>query len=308
MNKLTVKFDEKVDKALTGDPNVSQVGIIYKTKNYNKFVLNSINRMINQTRVNHFVEEYKDRQIISPIEVMPNNDGKLVILDGQHRFRAWMKLGLPVYFYETISGDDSTQGLRQRNQGKAWNTLDTVNSFAADDRNKEVQKQYRDLQEIIMFTQNKLGRLPLIPLIELAEGVDKVLDQRIVYSHHDFRNGNYQTYNRTEFEKVILRIAEMQGKLDNPISLTAAMFRALFMIMSNQYANASYMAQCINQDRPAFNAIAVSNNNFEVGKQMLNLYNAKAILNGQKPISYALGIDGVILKDKYFKLFLKNKK
>ena len=86
------------------------------------------------------------------------------------------------------------------------------------------------------------------------------------------------------------------------------MFRALFTIMGNQYANASYMSQCINQDRPAFNAIAVSNNNFEVGKQMLNLYNAKAILNGQKPISYALGIDGVILKDKYFKLFLKNKK
>lgn len=308
MNKLTVKFDEKVDKALTGDPNVSQVGIIYKTKNYNKFVLNSINRMINQTRVNHFVKEYRDRQIISPIEVMPNNDGKLVILDGQHRFRAWMKLGLPVYFYETISGDDSTQGLRQRNQGKAWNTLDTVNSFAADDRNKEVQKQYRDLQEIIMFTQNKLGRLPLIPLIELAEGVDKVLDQRIVYSHHDFRNGNYQTYNRTEFEKVILRIAEMQGKLDNPISLTAAMFRALFTIMSNQYANASYMAQCINQDRPAFNAIAVSNNNLEVGKQMLSLYNSKAILNGQKSISYAVGIDGIILKDKHFKLFLQNKK
>ena len=308
MNKVTIKFDKKVDKKLTDDPSISQVGIIYKTKNYKKFVLNSINRVINQTRVNHFVKEYKERQIISPIEVMHNNDGKLVILDGQHRFRAWMKLGLPVYFYETISGDDSTQGLRQRNQGKAWNTLDTVNSFAADDRNKEVQKQYRDLQAIIMFTQNKLGRLPLIPLIELAEGIDKVLDQRIVYSHYDFKNGNYRTYNRPEFEKVILRIADMQSKLDNPISLTAAMFRALFTIMGNQYANASYMAQCINQDRPAFNAIAVSNNNFEVGKQMLYLYNAKAILNGQKPISYALGIDGVILKDKYFKLFLKNKK
>ena len=33
MNKVTIKFDKKVDKKLTDDPSISQVGIIYKTKN-----------------------------------------------------------------------------------------------------------------------------------------------------------------------------------------------------------------------------------------------------------------------------------
>ena len=166
---MQINFSENVNQNLVNDNDFDKVGLVYRTTEYQDFVLNSINRKINDARVKHFVKEYKERQIISPIEVMrDHNTGKLVILDGQHRFRAWVKLGLPIYFFETISGDDSTQGLRQRNQGKSWSTLDIVNSFASDNRQPEQAKQYRDLQEIIMYTQDALGRVPLIPLIELA--------------------------------------------------------------------------------------------------------------------------------------------
>lgn len=306
---MQINFSENVNNNLVNDNNFEKVGLIYRTTNYQDFVLNSINRKINNARVKHFVNEYKDRQIISPIEVMrDDNTGKLVILDGQHRFRAWMKLGLPIYFFETISGDDSTQGLRQRNQGKAWSTLDTVNSFASDDRKPAQAKQYRDLQEIIMYTQDALGRVPLIPLIELASGINRDLDQRIIYAHHDFKNGLYTTYDRDNFIDVIDQIHIMQTKLHGDVTMTASMFRGLFTILSIKDANASYLAQCINQDRSAFEVIAANNDDQDAIKSLLNLYNAKAVLNGQKPLAYAVGIDGIKINSDVSDVTLANEK
>lgn len=306
---MQINFSENINRNLVNNDDFDKVGLIYRTTDYQDFVLNSINRKINNARVKHFIKEYKDRQIISPIEVMrDDNTNKLVILDGQHRFHAWMKLGLPIYFFETISGDDSTQGLRQRNQGKAWSTLDTVNSFASDERNLPQAKQYRDLQEIIMYTQDSLGRVPLIPLIELASGINRDLDQRIVYAHHDFKNGLYKTYNRDAFINVIDQIHIMQTKIHGDVTMTASMFRGLFTVLSINDANASYLAHCINQDRPAFEVIAASNNDQETIKSLLDLYNAKAVLNGQKPLAYAVGIDGVKINSKTLDVALANEK
>ena len=306
---MKINFSEKIDKNLVNDSNLDKVGLLYRTKDYEKFVLNSINREINNARVKHFIKEYKQRQIISPIEVMrdPNTD-KLVILDGQHRFRAWMQLGLPIYFFETISGDDSTQGLRQRNQGKAWTTLDTVNSFAADTRNTNQSKQYRDLQEIIMYTQNTLGRVPLIPLIELASGINRDLDQHITYAHHDFKDGKYTTYNRTEFINVIDKIHTLQTKIHGSITLTASMFRALFTILSVDDTNTAYLAKCINLNRAAFETIAATDDDQETVEQLFKLYNSKATLNREKPLAYAVGIKGIKINSKAADVTLPNEK
>lgn len=306
---MKINFTQPINKNLVRNNDYAKVSLVYSTKNYQDFVLNSINRSINEARVNHFVKEYKERQIISPIEVMyDSTSGKLVILDGQHRFRAWMKLGLPIYFYETISGDDSTQGLRQRNQGKAWSTLDTVNSFAQDDRKLKQAAQYRDLQEIIMYTQEALGRVPLIPLIELASGINRSLDQRIIYAHHDFKDGKYVTYNRDNFLDIIDQIHTIQKRIHGDINLTASMFRALFTILSIKDANAAYLAKCINQERPAFEVIAAGNDDCDAVRGLMNLYNAKAILNHQKPLAYAIGIDGIKINSQTSDVTLANEK
>lgn len=306
---MKIDFTQPINKNLVRNNDYAKVGLVYSTKNYQDFVLNSINRSINEARVNHFVKEYKERQIISPIEVMyDSTNGKLVILDGQHRFRAWMKLGLPIYFYETISGDDSTQGLRQRNQGKAWLTLDTVNSFAQDDRKPKQAVQYRDLQEIIMYTQEALGRVPLIPLIELASGINRSLDQRIIYSHHDFKDGKYVTYNRDNFLDIIDQIHTAQKRIHGDINLTASMFRALFTILSIKDANAAYLAKCINQERPAFAVIAAGNDDCDTVRGLINLYNAKAVLNHQAPLAYAMGVDGIKINSQTSDVTLANEK
>lgn len=306
---MKINFTQPINKNLVRNNDYAKVGLVYSTKNYQDFVLNSINRSINEARVNHFVKEYKERQIISPIEVMyDSTNGKLVILDGQHRFRAWMKLGLPIYFYETISGDDSTQGLRQRNQGKAWSTLDTVNSFAQDDRKPKQATQYRDLQEIIMYTQEALGRVPLIPLIELASGINRSLDQRIIYAHHDFKDGKYVTYNRDNFLDIIDQIHTVQKRIHGDINLTASMFRALFTILSIKDANAAYLAKCINQERPAFAVIAAGNDDCDAVRGLINLYNAKAVLNHQAPLAYAVGVDGIKINSQTSDVTLANEK
>lgn len=57
MTKVKIDFDRKLDKKFNKNPTIKSVGIIYKTTNYNFFVLNAINRNINPARVQHFVRE-----------------------------------------------------------------------------------------------------------------------------------------------------------------------------------------------------------------------------------------------------------
>ena len=86
------------------------------------------------------------------------------------------------------------------------------------------------------------------------------------------------------------------------------MFRALFTILAINDANASYLAQCINHDRAAFEVIAANNKDVETIKSLLDLYNAKAVLNGQKPLAYAIGIDGIKINSTMQDIVLANEK
>ena len=171
--------------------------------------------------------------------------------------------------------------------------------------------KYRDLQEIIMYTQNNLGRVPLIPLIELASGINRDLDQHITYAHHDFKDSKYITYNRynrTEFINVIDKIHTLQTKIHGSITLTVSMFRALFTILSVDDTNTAYLAKCINLNRAAFETIAATDDDQETVEQLFKLYNSKATLNREKPLAYAVGIKGIKIDSKAADVILPNKK
>lgn len=306
---MQINFNNSINQKLANDPKLTKISLIYCTKDYDKFKLNTINRTVNANRVDHFIKEYKTRQIISPIEVMlDSKTDKLIILDGQHRFCAWRKLHLPIYFYETISGDDTTQGLRQRNLGKAWTTIDIVNSFALDKRKPEQAAQYYELSRIIKYTQERLGRVPLTVLIELADGINRALDQNIVYTHHDFKNGKYKTYNKDSFITVINRLRDLQTRVHGQLSLTAPVFRALFTILSIKSANAAYLANCINNNRAFFDAVNKTSDDIGLLKSLIDLYNVKAVINKQVPIAYSQGVRGIKISSPMFNLLLPNKK
>lgn len=69
-----------------------KLATIYATKDYEKFILSSINRQVNDRRVDRIVQNLKQHNTMPPIEVKQQGD-KLLIVDGQHRFYALRKLG-----------------------------------------------------------------------------------------------------------------------------------------------------------------------------------------------------------------------
>ncbi len=87
-----------------------QAGIIYKTKDYSKFIVDSeYNRDISKTNVNKImlsIKRYGDYGHCYPIVV----DDNFRIIDGQHRFKAREALGLTIYYIQDIELDSKKLG------------------------------------------------------------------------------------------------------------------------------------------------------------------------------------------------------
>lgn len=201
---------------------------IYATKDYENFKINDINRTVSQPRVERMVKTLNNEKFVPPIEVKKDRDGKYIIVDGQHRFSALRQLGRSIPFYETYSDDwDSTQGLRIRNSGKNWQTWDTVNSFANNNKDPQIQSNYHQLQEILKYTTSELGQVSLVTVIDLASGINKDLDQSIVKAQHDFREGLFKVKDIDDFKEVIHKISILQHHVNGSIRINSVMLRAL---------------------------------------------------------------------------------
>lgn len=287
---------------------------IYATKDYEKFKINDINRTVSHPRVERMVKALKDKAFVPPIEVKKDNDGKYIIVDGQHRFSALRLLGRSIPFYETYSNDwDSTQGLRIRNSGKNWQTWDTVNSFANNNKDSEIQSDYRQLQDILKYSTSEIGQVSLVTVIDLASGINKDLDQSIIKSKHDFREGLFKTKDTEDFKQVIHKISVLQHHVNGNIKINSAMLRALFTLFSIKNASPEYLAKSINKSRASFQILEVQTNNKNVLKGLLDFYNAQITLvgNGQlERISYKEGVNGLIIQNSSFmkELYLKSER
>lgn len=287
---------------------------IYATKDYEKFKINDINRTVSHPRVERMVKALKDKAFVPPIEVKKDNDGKYIIVDGQHRFSALRLLGRSIPFYETYSNDwDSTQGLRIRNSGKNWQTWDTVNSFANNNKDPEIQSDYRQLQDILKYSTSEIGQVSLVTVIDLASGINKDLDQSIIKSKHDFREGLFKTKDTEDFKQVIHKISVLQHHVNGNIKINSAMLRALFTLFSIKNASPEYLAKSINKSRASFQILEVQTNNKNVLKGLLDFYNAQITLvgNGQlERISYKEGVNGLIIQNSSFmkELYLKSER
>lgn len=79
------------------------VGNIYRTYNYKEFKLNKVNRAISEKHVAEIVHALKVKKVKLPlIQVNP----QMEIIDGQHRFKALMEVGLPIYYYIDRQSND----------------------------------------------------------------------------------------------------------------------------------------------------------------------------------------------------------
>lgn len=100
---------------------------IYSTKDYDTFQHYPSNRRVSQVYVQQLVDDptFPDKAKFSPIVV--NNTRH--IIDGQHRFYACIRLGIPIYYI--IDSKANQADMRTRNtQSYSWKTADYVHSYA----------------------------------------------------------------------------------------------------------------------------------------------------------------------------------
>jgi hypothetical protein len=103
--------------------------IINETREYSKFKFSEKNRAIDNGALRKMINSLKIYGWLSayPMHVTPQN-GRLVIIDGQHRFTAAQSLNLPVLYVVSEEADDRSLGLINSAQ-KPWDKFDFVSSF-----------------------------------------------------------------------------------------------------------------------------------------------------------------------------------
>lgn len=124
-------------------------GNILKTEDYDKFKLLDQNRNINQRNYGKLVTSMKERQLVIPIVV----NGKMEIIDGQHRFNVCRDLGLPVYYYmEESYGIDEV--ILANSVSANWNRSDFLDSHM-----KEGNETYIQFEGLMVRYNVSLGNL-----------------------------------------------------------------------------------------------------------------------------------------------------
>ena len=130
-------------------------GRIYETLDFSKFVIRQDNRLIDCKHVDKLIKDIEARGLSNPIVVTP----QMEITDGQHRYTACKKLGIPVRYI--ISNRKSTDDLKKDNAlTLKWNTkhsLDSLRNTSSEhaDFHYFINKQ----MTITGLSQNSIGYL-----------------------------------------------------------------------------------------------------------------------------------------------------
>lgn len=99
---------------------------IFKTFDYDKFVIMNDNRIVNALHVKRLVESFKQELLLCPIIV----NELFEVIDGQHRLNAAMESGMPVYYY-IVKGYGAEQVKKLNTNQKNWTKQDYLNSYAS---------------------------------------------------------------------------------------------------------------------------------------------------------------------------------
>ncbi len=110
----------------------SDVLNVYKTTDYNRFVLMPENRQIYPVHVANLRRSIQEDGYLKerPIEVIRSGD-KMVIVDGQHRFTACRELELPIFYILKSEADASLAVRVVNNNAKIWRPEDYLRHFIA---------------------------------------------------------------------------------------------------------------------------------------------------------------------------------
>lgn len=127
---------------------------VYTTRDYSIFKMLDGNRKVDERHVQEIVRSIKKNGLM-PTTIYVNQ--KMEIIDGQHRFSALKRLGLPIT-YRIIDGLDLKSCIALNVAGRNWATKDFVKSNATIG-NAEYKKVAQMLEEYPEFSMTQIGAI-----------------------------------------------------------------------------------------------------------------------------------------------------
>jgi len=103
-----------------------EIGKVYQTYDYDLFESHAGNRKINETHVNKLIASFQKERILSHITVYEEN-GKLIVWDGQHRLAALMRLQWIIYFL-VVEKPEAVSPATMNNAQSKWIIDDYIHS------------------------------------------------------------------------------------------------------------------------------------------------------------------------------------
>lgn len=233
---------------------------VYTTNDYNRFKTLKGNRNVSNTRVVRIMESIQKYGWLSnPILV---ND-KFEIIDGQGRFEALRRLGLPIeYIVHSGIGLKECQGLNHYQ--KNWSMMDYINSFVESGNDnyaflKQMLIQYRALPKYVVYSVSATkGKNRLIARGDYARSLER---GELLLSKEDRKNVDDALFYLSRFDDTV---AHLGGRKDNFYS--AIMFLYLLDAVDNER-----LCKVVNNAR--FDGMISSGNVEGYLQQFENIYN-----------------------------------
>lgn len=167
--------------------SLETIDYIYKSENYDDFVFIKGNRTIRNSNLLRIIGSMKKNFVKNPIFVKVMENGKLGIIDGQHRYLACKELGKPIYYI--IQENVNVNTIPDINISSTWTDWDFVKSFA--DQGIEDYQKIIELSEL--YPELKFTKVYLI----IAQSKVGFYNKNKIYES-DIRSG---TFKFKDFEK-----------------------------------------------------------------------------------------------------------
>lgn len=157
--------------------------MIHFTNEYARFNMINGNRQLNEKKINRIIDEISsgnDMLRYYPIQVKENNE-RLDILDGQHRFWISRKLGRPI-FYILVKEEKSMPEIAKINSNvEKWKAEDFINCYVQHGNDNYLQ--LRDFLDKYCIS--------LSVSLRLLHYGDPGTESHHAGLSEDFKNGNY---------------------------------------------------------------------------------------------------------------------
>jgi hypothetical protein len=176
------EVQEDVDHPIV-DQGSDEVDLrLKKTTKYAKFKINESNRIIKTRHVNNLMKKISEKNLLASNPIIVNSGFE--ILDGQHRFEAAKRLGLPVFYIvddymdiEDIAVINSTS--------KGWTLDDYLHHFRTEETAKG--KENGDYAKLADFTEDY--GVNLYNAIGLLSGRNSQPNAELI---HKFKRGEFK--------------------------------------------------------------------------------------------------------------------